>query len=48
MLKSSKTNTLGDGLIEEVISVIDKIASKTKNKKGGGLIEETEVRHLSI
>ena len=32
MLKSPKTNTLADGLIQRTSSILDKIASKTVHK----------------
>ena len=44
-LKSAKTNTLVDGLIERTSSMLDEIASKTILKDRGWLIEKKEVRH---
>ena len=36
MLKSAKTNTLADGLIEGTLSMLHKIESKTVHKENEG------------
>ena len=36
MLKSPKTNTLADGLIERISSMLDEIASKAVHKEEEG------------
>ena len=47
MLKSPKTKTLTDGLIERTSSMLDEIESKTvhKDEKGDRQRKKKEVRH---
>ena len=45
MLKSPKTNTLAEGLIETTSFMLDKIESKTVHNGKEGDQQEKEVRH---